>query len=81
MTTLKCANCDNPAGYSLVDPGVNPVDYCDSCIPEPFRARAGRGEMTLRVVTEITPQPEPEPQAQFVVDGPEEPEKATKKVK
>lgn len=41
---MKCANCDNAAVYNVADPGVNPVDYCNNCLPKHLadRARAGQ---------------------------------------
>lgn len=56
--TLKCANCDSPAEYSLTDPGVSPIDYCADCIPYHLRTEAGYGKMPLRQVTEAVEQPE-----------------------
>lgn len=46
--TIKCINCDSEAAYTLADPGVNAVDYCQDCLPQPMHLRAARGEMTLR---------------------------------
>lgn len=49
--TVKCDNCSNSADYTHSDPGVNPVNYCASCLPHWLRARAQAGDFPL--VTKI----------------------------
>jgi hypothetical protein len=44
---IKCANCDNKADYTTADPGVNPVDYCASCLPSWLRQRASLNHFPL----------------------------------
>lgn len=41
---MKCANCDKTADHLVADPGVNPVHYCNNCLPKHLveRARAGQ---------------------------------------
>lgn len=42
-----CVNCPNEAEYHVADPGVNPLDLCDSCLPNHWRDRARAGHFTL----------------------------------
>lgn len=49
---VKCANCNKAANYTNADPGVNPVNYCASCLPLWLRQRASQGHFPL--VTPIT---------------------------
>lgn len=44
---IKCANCENNADYTTADPGVNPVNYCASCLPTWLRNRAAAGHFPL----------------------------------
>jgi hypothetical protein len=44
---VKCANCEKPADYTNADPGVNPVNYCASCLPTWLRQRASAGHFPL----------------------------------
>lgn len=68
--TLKCANCESPAEFSLTDPGVSPIDYCTDCLPYHMRADAGYGKMPLRVITDAVEQPEGNVQNVPIVDEP-----------
>lgn len=47
MTYIKCANCNNTAIYTAVDSGVNPVDYCNACLPKHLKERANAGHFPL----------------------------------
>ena len=51
----KCANCTNKADYTTADPGVNPVDYCASCLPSWLRQRAAAGHFPLVEPTASAP--------------------------
>jgi hypothetical protein len=44
---MKCCNCDTKAAYSVADPGVNPLDYCNSCLPKHLKERAKAGHFPL----------------------------------
>jgi len=44
---IKCDNCDNEANYTSADPGVNPVNYCVSCLPTWLHKRAAAGHFPL----------------------------------
>ena len=44
---VKCANCDNDAMYTSGDPGVNPVNYCNLCLPSWMTNRAAAGHFPL----------------------------------
>jgi hypothetical protein len=44
---IKCANCEKKADYTHADPGVNPVNYCASCLPTWLQQRAGLGHFPL----------------------------------
>jgi hypothetical protein len=48
---MTCVNCKNKADYTCADPGVNPVDYCATCLPTWLRDRAARGDFPLREAT------------------------------
>ena len=52
---IKCANCANKADYTTADPGVNPVNYCASCLTSWLRQRASLNHFPLvePVVEEI----------------------------
>jgi hypothetical protein len=54
---IKCANCESKADYTTADPGINPVNYCASCLPSWLRQRAAAGHFPLvePVVEELTP--------------------------
>lgn len=54
---IKCDNCTKSADYTCADPGVNPVNYCASCLPVWLQSRAAAGHFPLvqpveEVVTE-----------------------------
>jgi hypothetical protein len=44
---VKCDNCDKEANYTSADPGVNPVNYCASCLPTWLQKRAAAGHFPL----------------------------------
>lgn len=44
---VKCDNCDNEAHYTSADPGINPVNYCSSCLPAWLHKRAAAGHFPL----------------------------------
>lgn len=44
---IKCDNCENNASYTTSDPGVNPVNYCPSCLPSWLYQRAEAGQFPL----------------------------------
>jgi hypothetical protein len=44
---VKCDNCVNPASYTQADPGVNPVNYCQKCLPGWLHSRALAGHFPL----------------------------------
>lgn len=44
---MKCFNCPAPAIYRVADPGVNPVDYCNACLPKHLKERANAGHFPL----------------------------------
>ena len=44
---VKCANCGKEAAYTCADPGVNPVNYCVTCLPQWLRSRADLGHFPL----------------------------------
>lgn len=44
---VKCDNCDNNALYTSGDPGVNPVNYCNVCLPTWLTNRAAAGHFPL----------------------------------
>lgn len=43
----KCDNCDKEALYLLSDPGVNPVYFCSTCLPDWMRERASLGQLDI----------------------------------
>jgi hypothetical protein len=43
----KCDNCEKDALYTCADPGVNPVNYCGSCLPQWLQQRADSGHFPL----------------------------------
>ena len=45
--SVKCDNCANNAAYTQADPGVNPVNYCQSCLPHWLHTRAQAGHFPL----------------------------------
>lgn len=45
--TIKCDNCSNDASYTTADPGVNPANYCTSCLPHWLHDRANAGHFPL----------------------------------
>ncbi len=44
---IKCVNCPEAAVHTVSDPGVNPLDYCATCLPQWLRARASSGHFPL----------------------------------
>jgi len=50
---VKCANCDNDAMYTSGDPGVNPVNYCNLCLPSWMTNRAAAGHFPLFEPTSV----------------------------
>ena len=44
---MTCCNCDTKAAYSVADPGVNPLDYCNSHLPKHLQERAKAGHFPL----------------------------------
>jgi hypothetical protein len=44
---IKCVNCPEAAVYTVADPGVNPLDYCGSCLPHWLRERANTNHFPL----------------------------------
>ena len=53
----RCDNCFENAAYTCADPGVNPVNYCENCIPMWMRERAEDGHFPLvqEVVEPVAP--------------------------
>ncbi len=45
---VKCDNCEKEALYTCADPGVNPVNYCNSCLPIWLRDRAEAGHFNMK---------------------------------
>lgn len=44
---MACVNCGADADYLLADPGANPLEYCNSCLPPHLRSRALAGHFPL----------------------------------
>lgn len=44
---IKCDNCESNALYTNADPGVNPVNYCATCLPSWLLQRAEAGQFPL----------------------------------
>ena len=44
---VKCDNCGDNALYTNSDPGVNPVNYCNICLPSWLQQRAEAGQFPL----------------------------------
>ena len=44
---MTCCNCKNKAVYTVADPGVNPLDYCNNCLPKHLQARAKAGQFAI----------------------------------
>lgn len=44
---MKCDNCVQDAVYTVSDPGVNPVNYCSTCLPKWLVDRANAGHFPL----------------------------------
>lgn len=59
---MSCVNCSSEAIYTCADPGVNPIDYCATCLPIWLRDRAARGDFPLRVITPIEKSSKKEPE-------------------
>jgi hypothetical protein len=64
---MKCVNCENKADYTCADPGVNPVDYCATCLPIWLRDRAARGDFPLREATPAKKSAKKEPKEETKV--------------
>lgn len=43
----RCDNCFGVAAYTCADPGVNPVNYCSTCLPVWLQERANAGHFPL----------------------------------
>lgn len=71
---MKCANCDNKADYTTADPGVNPVDYCASCLPSWLRQRASAGHFPLVEPVDASEVSEPVVEEPQIVETVTEPE-------
>lgn len=56
---VRCDNCFGIAAYTCADPGVNPVNYCTSCLPVWLQERANAGHFPL--VEPITEEESPAP--------------------
>lgn len=56
---VKCDNCEKAAAYTCADPGVNPVNYCASCLPAWLQHRATSGHFPLVQPVESTEAPKP----------------------
>jgi hypothetical protein len=57
---MKCCNCATKAAFSVADPGVNPLDYCNSCLPKHLQERAKAGHFPLAKPEKVeTPKEEP----------------------
>lgn len=46
VEVISCRNCQAEARYLLGD-AVNPIHYCDKCLPEHFRLAAAAGDYAL----------------------------------
>lgn len=44
---IRCDNCFGIAAYTCADPGVNPVNYCENCLPVWLQDRASAGHFPL----------------------------------
>ena len=55
---VKCDNCERPACYTTADPGVNPANYCSSCLPYWLHERANLGHFPLVDALDQTPKEE-----------------------
>lgn len=44
---MKCANCPNDAKFLDSNPSVNPVAYCESCLPKDLIQAAVHGKLPL----------------------------------
>ena len=53
----KCDNCSNEAAYTCADPGVNPVNYCATCLPVWLQHRAAAGHFPLTDSVATTAEP------------------------
>lgn len=49
---VKCDNCEKDAAYTCADPGVNPVNYCNTCLPVWLQQRADSGHFPLVEILE-----------------------------
>jgi hypothetical protein len=48
MENIQCANCKNDAYYTIADPGINSVSYCNKCLPKHLLQRANRGDFKIK---------------------------------
>ena len=53
--SVTCDNCENSADYTCADPGVNPVNYCQSGLPHWLHERAQAGHFPLVTPLEEAP--------------------------
>jgi hypothetical protein len=68
---MKCVNCDNSAAYTVAEPGVNPVEYCNNCLPKHLQVRAKAGHFPLaKVEAEVKPASAKKAKATPVVEEP-----------
>jgi hypothetical protein len=60
---IKCANCTEEAHYTVSQPGVNSVDYCNKHVPLHLKPLAAAGRYPLRKEAtkkkKASPKPEP----------------------
>jgi hypothetical protein len=60
---IKCANCPEEAHYTVSQPGVNAIDYCNKHMPSHLKALAVAGRYPLRKEAtkkkKAAPKPEP----------------------
>jgi len=63
---MKCANCSNEAVFTDSHPAMDPVDYCNTCLPNHLRTLADAGQLALRSkevkVMAEAPKAEPAPE-------------------
>lgn len=51
---MTCCNCTTKAAYTVADPGVNPLDYCNACLPKHLQVRAKAGHFPLAKSEKVT---------------------------
>ena len=44
---MKCVNCDSNAHFTVADPGVNAISFCNNCLPKELSERAKAGHFKL----------------------------------